>query len=187
MKKRLFIIHGYEGSPHANWLPWLKREAEKNGFEVFVPALPNPNKPILEHWLNCLQEVVDKVDRNTYFIGHSLGCATILRFLQRQTGTSQAGGVVLVAGFAEPISLSELNGFTSGDWDDKRIINAAHKITIINSDDDPLVPLVVGERMRDRFGAKLVVMHGAGHISEDFGYTKLSEALGELNQLAANK
>ena len=39
--KRVFIIHGWGGYPEEGWLPWLKKELEKNGFKVFVPAIKN--------------------------------------------------------------------------------------------------------------------------------------------------
>ena len=41
MKKRVFIIHGWEGYPEECWFPWLKTEIEKTGFEVVVPNMPD--------------------------------------------------------------------------------------------------------------------------------------------------
>lgn len=72
MKKRLFIIHGWEGYPEEGWFPWLKQELEKEGFSVTVPAMPNPKKPNIESWISHLIKVVSKPDENTYFVGHSI-------------------------------------------------------------------------------------------------------------------
>ena len=32
------MVHGWDGNPNNHWFPWLKKELEKRGFEVHVPA-----------------------------------------------------------------------------------------------------------------------------------------------------
>lgn len=32
--KRIFIIHGWDGSPQNRWFPWLEKELKKKGFTV---------------------------------------------------------------------------------------------------------------------------------------------------------
>ena len=34
MKKRVFIVHGWDGYPEEVWFPWLKKELEAKGFEA---------------------------------------------------------------------------------------------------------------------------------------------------------
>jgi len=46
MKKAL-ILHGWEASPEGHWMPWLKKELEAKGYEVHIPALSDPEYPIL--------------------------------------------------------------------------------------------------------------------------------------------
>ena len=79
-KKRLVIVQGWEGSQEEGWFPWLKAEMEKRGWEVSVPALPNSAEPEQARWLPYLQSVAGKVDKNTFMVGHSLGCLTIFLF-----------------------------------------------------------------------------------------------------------
>lgn len=45
MPRRIFIIHGWGGTPKEGWFPWLKREFESKGFEVFIPQLPDSDNP----------------------------------------------------------------------------------------------------------------------------------------------
>ena len=45
MSKRVFVIHGWGGYPEEGWKPWLKKELEKRGFTVFVPAMPDTEHP----------------------------------------------------------------------------------------------------------------------------------------------
>jgi predicted alpha/beta hydrolase family esterase len=107
MKKRVFIIHGWGGNPDEHWLPWLKSELEQKGYEVVVPQMPNTNKPVIEEWVNHLSEIVGEVDAQTYFVGHSVGCQTILRYLETQAG-KKAGGCVLVAAWFKLEDLESL-------------------------------------------------------------------------------
>lgn len=77
MNKRVFIVHGWDGNPESNWFPWLKKELENKGFEVFVPQLPDPNNPRIYNWIPKLAKTVGKASEQTYFVGHSMGCQTI--------------------------------------------------------------------------------------------------------------
>ncbi len=81
MQKRVFIIHGWEGSPQGDWFPWLKKELETKSFVVEVPIMPDTMHPTLEGWLGHLKKITGEPNENTYFIGHSLGVITILRYL----------------------------------------------------------------------------------------------------------
>ena len=40
MKNNYFIIHGSFGNPFVNWIPWLRRELEKENLEVYTPDFP---------------------------------------------------------------------------------------------------------------------------------------------------
>jgi len=68
-QKRVFIIHGWGGSPEEPLLRWLKSELEKNGFEVAVPKMPNSEKPEIETWVFKLKEIVEEPDKDTYYWG----------------------------------------------------------------------------------------------------------------------
>ena len=106
--KRAFLIHGWGGSPNEGWRPWLKNKLEQQGFEVFVPAMPDTNYPKLDAWLDKLEQAVGTPDENCYFVGHSLGCITILRYLEKLEEGQKVNTVVLVAGFTDKnITLGE--------------------------------------------------------------------------------
>jgi uncharacterized protein len=99
MKKRVFIVHGWDGYPEEGWFPWLKGELEAREFEVFVPQLPDPGNPRIYKWVPKLKEVVGDADEETYFVGHSMGCQTIARFLENLPQDLKVGGAVFIAGF----------------------------------------------------------------------------------------
>lgn len=181
--KKVIILHGYEGSPGINWFPWLKDKLEELGAHVQVPLMPNSCSPKLTEWLEFLDRLVAEPDEDLFIVGHSLGGPAIFRYLEKLTPSRKIGGALVVAGFAESIHAEAVEGFVSGEWNDEKIRNSSRAITLINSDDDPYIPMEMAERMKRRFDARLVVMHKAQHICEKAGFLQLPEALEELKQM----
>lgn len=182
MAKRVFIIHGWDGYPEEGWFPWLKAKLEKSGFIVAVPAMPNPSEPVIAEWVGHLANIVGTADEHTYFVGHSIGCQTILRYVE--TLNAPVGGVVCVAGFFELADLgTEDERRIAKPWvktsiDFEKVRRISPRITVIFSDDDPDVPLVSNRNTFERhLGARVVVESGKGHFTESDGVTELPSAL----------
>ncbi len=184
MKKRVFIIHGYGATPADNWFPWLKEKLEKKGFDVAVPQMPDTDEPTLQKWLPHLQSVVGQCDENTYFVGHSLGTITILKYLESLQEEEKAGGIVLVGGFSESIEFEKLSTFTTDPLDYEKVKKSAGKIIAIHSTDDESVPFKFAEIMRERLDAKLIILHDAGHINRKSGYLQLPQALESILKIS---
>lgn len=184
MKKRAFLIHGWEGYPEEGWRPWLKKELEKQGFEVFVPSMPNTNFPIQRQWLAHLQKLVGKPTKADFFVGHSLGCITILRILERLKEGEKIGGVVLVAGFTDDLGIKEITSFFKDKIDFAKIKRACPKFIAIHSDNDPYVDLKYGDIFKEKLGAKLILEHNKKHFSGDDNIFKLPSALEAVLELA---
>lgn len=175
--KRVIIIHGWESSPQGDWFPWLKNELETKGFVVEVPAMPDTMHPALEGWLAYLKKVAGEPDKNTYFVGHSLGVITILRYLEALVEDKKVGGAVLVAGFPEPIGYEEINTFFVKPLDYQRIKRVVDKVIVIHSTNDPHVPLKNGEILKEKIGAKLIIIPNAGHLNTEAGFIELPVVL----------
>lgn len=186
-KKRIIIIHGFDGSPEKNWFPWLKGELEKLGHEVMVPRMPNKEYPVLAEWVARLQMVIGKPDENMYLVGHSLGVITILRFLESLPEGVRVGGVILVAGFPEQVVKGFLNSFFEKPLEYERVKKAGKHFIAVHSDDDPYVPIVNGEILHDRLGAELIVMKKAGHLTDEDGFYWLPVVLEKINHLMRQK
>src|SRR3989338_7882976 len=99
MSKRVYIIHGWGGNPNEGWLVWLGKELENKGFEVFIPEMPDTWSPTINKWVNKISEVVGKSDVQTYFVGHSIGCQAVMRYLEHLPQNQRAGGAIFVAGW----------------------------------------------------------------------------------------
>ena len=74
MRERSFIIHGYLGYPEEAWLPWLKAKLEKRCYQVWLSAMPHPDRPVIPEWVNFIAKLVGEPDAKTVMIAHSLGC-----------------------------------------------------------------------------------------------------------------
>lgn len=183
MKKKVFIIHGWEGKPDSNWFPWMKTELEKENVEVHVLNMPNADFPKMGEWVEHIQKTIGKTDENVFLVGHSLGGIAILRYLEYLPENEKAGGILLVAGFSESIGIPEIENFFEMPVDYAKVKKSVAKIVIINSDNDPYVPLEQGKIMEEKLGGKFVVMHNAFHINEGEGFFALPTGLEELNKI----
>ena len=102
--KKVVLVHGWGGTPDEGWFPWLKGELEAKGFEVAAPQLPNTDEPRIAAWVPSLAAAAGEVGEETYFVGHSMGCQTILRYLETLPEGAKVGGAIFVAGFLLPLT-----------------------------------------------------------------------------------
>ena len=172
--KRVFIIHGWGGHPEEGWFPWLKKELETNSFQVVVPQLPDTDNPRIEKWVPALAKVVGEPDQETYFVGHSMGCQTIARYLEGLPAGVKIGGAVFVAGFFKRLTniVEEGSGEkeTERHWMDApldldKVKTHLLKSVAIFSDNDRFVPLDNQDDFRDKLGSEIIIEHNKGHFS----------------------
>lgn len=183
-KKRVFIIHGFQGQPDTGWKPWIKKELEQRGFEVAIPAMPNPYHPKLSDWIAKINEVVGTPDENTFFVGHSLGCVTIAHYLASLADDIKIGGCVFVAGFSGRLNIPEIHEFYSLPLDVGRIKIHTNSFVFIHSKDDTDVPIEKAIEFHKQLGGKFVTEDGMGHYSSGEGITEVPTVLKELLKLA---
>ena len=190
MKPRVFIVHRWMGYPGEGWNQWMKKELEKRGCIVRVLKMPHPQKPTIRDWVSTLQVAVGKKpDGRTYFIGHSIGCQTIMRYLETLPKGVVTGGTLFVAPW---YTLSGLE--TTEDrniarpWLEQPIVAkdvTAHvrDIYAIFSDDDPYVPLQNRTFFERRLNAWTLTVKKRGHVSGEDGATTLPEGLAAMEEM----
>lgn len=192
MKKRVFIIHGWDGHPKEGWFPWLKKELEKKGFAVSVPQMPDAGSPRISNWVPKVKEIVGTPDKDTYLVGHSMGCQTIARYLESLPESKKIGGAVFVAGFfkrltnigADPEEQEIVKHWLQTPLNLEKVKDRVNKSIAIFSNDDPFVPLDNQNDFRDKLGTKIIIEHNKGHINEEIGIKELPSALNALLELA---
>ncbi|MEK4747284.1 alpha/beta hydrolase [Niallia sp. FSL W8-0177] len=75
---KLYLIDGYGGSPKINWLSDIKKEF-KNSFHIQIVDYTDATIANVTQWDLDLDRAI-KEPNNVYFICHSLGCITFLRY-----------------------------------------------------------------------------------------------------------
>lgn len=180
--KRVILIHGWGGNPDEAWMPHLKRILTERGYEVIAPQMPNSDTPTIESWVPKVTELIGTPDSETHFVGHSVGCQTIMRAIANLPEGSRVGHVVLIAPWFNLTEEGGKGGVEEKPWLETPIDTAAVRrntedITAIFSDDDPLVPLSDSELFRERLDARIIVEHGMDHLGGDSGVTELPSAL----------
>lgn len=72
--KKAILLHGWAGKSDNHWFPWMKKELEELGYEVFAPDLTATRLPVLEDQLGDVEEIMANFWKGDIVIGHSLGC-----------------------------------------------------------------------------------------------------------------
>jgi len=189
--KRVIIVHQWMAGADGDWRPWLKSELEKGGYEVLVPDMPDIDTPVIEKWVGHLANVVGTPDKDTYFIGHSIGCQAILRYLDtyRFGPLETVGGAIFVAGWfnLENLENEEVKE-TAKPWIEgpinfEKIRTVLPRSTLVISDNDPYGALEENKQKFSEIGSKIVILPGAGHMTAEDGFTKFPLVLSELQNL----
>ncbi|MDE1856113.1 MAG: DUF1749 domain-containing protein, partial [Candidatus Micrarchaeota archaeon] len=165
MAARVFIVHGWMGTPQRDWLPWLKRELQKKGMEVIVPKMPSTNRPDMKAWIKHLNSVIGRANKNTYLIGHSIGGQAILRYLQ-SLNRGKIGGAIIVASwtnrrkgkFRSSERAKMMSPWLKTPFLWNNIKGRSESFVAIYSTDDPYVPQSAGKELKRKLHAKLVVI-----------------------------
>ncbi|MDO8581920.1 MAG: alpha/beta hydrolase [bacterium] len=181
----VIIIHGTSGSPESNWFPWLNTELEKLGCKVFIPKFPTPNGQSLSAWLSVFKEYEQYLDENTIVIGHSLGSAFLLSVIEAtHQPIKHAFFISAFLGLLNDPRFDVPNKtFTTRSFDWTKIKSNCKGFTVINSDNDPYVPIEKGREFAENLGVELVILKNAGHINKDSGYTDFPLLLEKIKKL----
>ena len=192
-QKRVFIIHRWEANPQSDWYPGLAKNLREQGFSVEVPEMPDTDNPKIEAWTDYIRGKVGRCDENTFFVGHSIGCQAIMRYLEKLSDDEKAGGAVFVAPWIKPTGLeSEEERITSSPWVNlpiafEKVKKHAKKFTCIFSDNDPYVPAENWEMFSENLGAEIVMEKNKGHFTDGDGIKELPVALDAVLKIAQDE
>ncbi|KKW32214.1 MAG: hypothetical protein UY78_C0047G0010 [Parcubacteria group bacterium GW2011_GWA1_53_13] len=182
--KTVIIVHGWDGSSKKDWMPWAKEALEKTGVKVVMPDMPHSEKPEIGECVQYLSSVVGAPDKDTYFIGHSIGCQTILRYLE--TINTPVGGAMFVAGWFNLVNLDGPEAeaiakpWIETPMDFNKIKANLPRSIVMLGDNDPWVPYKEAKKQfEERFGSEVVVIKNGGHMTSDDGF-------GPFHQLVEN-
>lgn len=166
------ILHGTGDKPTDFWFPYLKENLENRGYSVWLPELPNAEKPNLKDWLSFVLQS-GTFSQDTILVGHSAGAQLILSILEKID--IKIKKAILVSGYAESlVENPESQNHPVLDWG--KIKTHVNEIVFINSDNDPWgCDDKQGKIMFEKLGGILIVHH-EGHM----GSTKYNQPYKEF-------
>lgn len=177
---KYLILHGTNAGPDSNWFMWLKGVLIGKGHEVWLPQLPNAEKPNTKTYNEfILSSDRFKIDSDTTLIGHSSGAVATLSLLQHLPADASVKAAVLVSAFKDDLSWESLSELFVEPLDFPKITAHCQKFTFIHSDDDPHVPLDHAKYLADAADGELIVFEGQGHFNTETGpqYKQFPELL----------
>lgn len=176
-----FIIHGSFGSPFGNWFPYLRKEIENKGLEVYTPDFPiGVGFQNYENWSKLLKVYVETVilNENTTIFAHSIAPIFVCKFLVENK--IKVKRLVFVCGFNNYLGINEEydNVNKTMYFDNlKDIKNYCNEIVCYYSDNDPYVKYDAEKEFADTIATEQFVINGGGHLNSETGYTEFKELL----------
>ena len=162
--KNAAIFHGTSCTPESFWIPYIKKDLIKKGYDVWVPQLPLSDKPILTVWLDYVMSSI-KINNKSVLVGHSAGCPLIIGILEK-IGV-KIDKAILVAGYYDLIN-GKKDPMLKNTYKWDKIKNNVKNMFIINSDNDPWgCDDKQGRFLFDRVGGVQIILHGEGHMGSD--------------------
>lgn len=200
---RVIIVHRWDGKPNSDWYQWLKKELEKKGFSVEIPNMPNTAEPEIGAWISHLKKVVGNSKEDVFFVGHSIGCQTIMRYLEHLSSNKKAApkklhfvrnnikiaGIVFVAGWLKLENLEDDDvKALARPWIETpinfdKVKEKTKNITVFLSSNDPYGAVKENEKIfKKNLGANIIIEKNKGHFLKEDGITKVPEVLEELKK-----
>lgn len=171
---RLVFMHGKHGRTNEKWYPNFLERAKEEGYEVVARNLPHADEPVFDEWLNELNHA--RPDESTILVGHSRGCAAILRWLEQLPKGKKVAKVILVAPSLGDSKIS-VKGFYGKPYDYGKIQQHCASFTVIHSKDDAVIPFTSGKKNAEGLSAKFIALNGRGHFD---GHEPIKELNDEL-------
>ena len=183
-KKHVYIIHGYLATPQDHWFPWLRQKLNDDGMEASILPMPDSLNPDVTTWIQYLKEKIGQPNENIFFVAHSLGCITLLHYLNTLNENKKIGGIVLVSGFMDSLSIfPELDEFIKIKFDHDHILSLTNNLSIIAAKDDIIVPHKQTEELSNLLKTKLLSINNGGHFLASDGFTELPLVYEELSKM----
>ena len=164
---KAMIIPG-NGNEDVNcmWYPYVKDKLKKEGFDVVLENMPDPELARRKYWLPFIEKKLEG-GNNSLLIGHSSGAIAILRYLETHT----CDIAVLIAVYHTDLGYEseKISGYFDTPWDWDRIKKNAKRIIIFASRDDPHINIDEPRFVKEKLHAEYHEFEDSGHFqSEEF-------------------
>lgn len=179
--KRAIFIHGYYAKEKffnpddptwrinfKDFVPWLLKNLEINGYLAYNPVMPWPYWPVYEDWARELDRY--DADENTVIIGHSYGGGFLVRYLSERD--VKVGKVILIEPYLGIEDGNRVNQKSFFDYEiDENLATKTAGLTVMMStggndpDDHELTEKSYDFLQANVKGFKTVTIEDRGHFT----------------------
>jgi len=159
-----------------HWRPWIKSELEKRQIKIDTPLMPESWKAEYSKW----KRVFDKlnINENTILIGHSCGCAFLVRWLGETK--KKIKKLILVA----PWKIAESGSAEKEFYDyqiDRSIKSRVKEVIIFTSDNEEDDGKRSARIFNDVLDGRVIELKNHGHYTlDDMKSREFPELLNEI-------
>ena len=160
-----------------HWIPWVKKELIMRGIKTETPLMPIPWNPEYEKFKKEFEKY--EINENSVLIGHSCGCAFLVRWLGETK--QKINKLILVAPWKIPDKDDKYRkGFYTYDIDEtiKSRVREIIMFTADNEEKDGKRSLKIYHKS---LGGEIIELKGHGHYTlDDMKTEKFPELLNEI-------
>ena len=169
MTRTLTIVPRWAGHADSDFYPWLRTQ-QLPGFDaVRALDMPEPKQPRPDTWVPALASALGLDPApGTVVMGHSVGCQTVLRYLEALPPGRPVDGVLLVAAWwTVDAPWDSLRPWIDATLDLERIRAASRRFVVVLSDNDPFTSdhRENARLWKERLGAEVLLVPGARHFN----------------------
>lgn len=159
------------------WLSWTKNQLTQKNIPTKIPLMPEPWKPNYQKFKEEFEKL--KITKDSVLIGHSCGCAFLVRWLGETN--QKIKKLILVAPWKIPDGPSQekIDFYTHPI--NKLIKNNVKEIIIFTSNNEEEDGKKSVEIFHKALGGKIIELKGRGHYLErDMGTTEFPELINTI-------
>ncbi len=177
--KRAVILHGTSGNPEDCWLPWVKKELESQGYQVFSPLLPDNSVPNWETYETFLKGA-DWDFADNIIVGHSSGATTALNLLSSDW-FRHVKATVLVGTFLNEKLLPGVSWYVPGQFDalfldeynPELLKQKSDHFYFLHGDNDPYCDIDDAKELCARLDGTFIEVPNGHHLGDSSGFSEL--------------
>lgn len=160
-----------------HWIPWLKKELIAKGIKTEAPLMPEPWYPDYSKFKKEFENY--GVDENTILIGHSCGCAFLVRWLGDTK--QKVKKLILVAPWKILDKNDKYRKLFYGYTIDETIKDRVESIVMFISDNEEENGKKSLEMFHKALDGRIIELKGKGHfVLDDMGTEEFPELLEEV-------
>lgn len=179
MSKKAVILHGTNGDPDNCWHPWLKKQLEAKGYEVFVPLLPDNDRPNKQTYDKFLRESGWDFENNL-IVGHSSGATTVLNLLS-EDWFPKVDTAILVGVFLNEKLTKSVDWYQDGQFDElfvtkfdpEQLKTKVERFYFVHGDDDPYCDYEDAKMLCEQLNGNFISVKGGKHFTNSSGAFEL--------------